>query len=61
MEALNIDKAMIQRHIDMYNCEYNETLTEAEARMQLENLKTQGCLLYEDCRSCPKFGKCCPL
>lgn len=59
-EALPIDAGMIQRHIQYNKAEYDEVLTEDEARAELENLKAKGCLLYDDCRSCPKFGKCCP-
>ena len=60
-EALPIDSKMIKHHVEYSKCEYDKTITEDEARAELESLKAKGCLLYDDCRSCPKFGKCCPL
>lgn len=59
--ALPIDRKMIDRHIQFTKCEYNKVITADEARAELESLKAKGCLLYEDCRSCPKFSKSCPL
>lgn len=60
-EALPIDAKMIQRYIQHNKAEYDEVLSEDQARDDLVHLKSKGCLLYEDCRSCPKFGKCCPI
>lgn len=60
-KPLPIDNAMIKRMIQFNKDEYNETITRDEAIHELEVLQSQGCLLYEDCRSCPLFGKNCPI
>lgn len=60
-EPLTIDARMIDRHVDWTKSEYDNVITKDEARAELEALRDKGCLLYDDCRSCPKFGKCCPL
>lgn len=58
-EPLPIDDRMIKRHIDFVKCECGTDISRESAILELENLKNKGCLLYDDCRSCPKFGKCC--
>lgn len=60
-EPLPITDKMIRDHIAFNKCEYNETTSYEEARLELEHLRQVGCLLYDDCRSCPLFGKHCPL
>lgn len=61
MQPLPIDDKMIKRHIELIKDEYNDDISAEQARTELEDLKKKGCLLYDDCRSCPKFGKCCPI
>ena len=61
MQPLPIDDKMIKRHIEFNRDEYNEDISVDQARSELESLKAKGCLLYDDCRSCSKFGKCCPI
>lgn len=63
MEALPITEKMIDRHIEFCENEYGKVISHDRetARAELEALRDKGCLLYDDCRSCPKFGKSCPL
>lgn len=58
---LPIDDQMINHHISFAKGEYDTDLSREQAIAELEDLKSKGCLLYDDCCSCPKFGKCCPL
>lgn len=60
-EPLPIDSRMIDRHISFTKGEYGTELSREQAITELEDLKSKGCLLYDDCRNCPKFGKSCPL
>lgn len=54
--ALPIDDEMIRRNMAYNKSEFNKDQTYEESRAELEALKAKGCLLYEDCRSCPLFS-----
>ena len=55
-EALPITDQMIRRWMAYTKSEYNKDQTYAEAKAEIEAQKAKGCLLYEDCRSCPLFS-----
>ena len=61
MNALPIDSEMIRRYAEWHEGEFGKKLTDDEAQQELTVLKDNGCLLYEDCRSCPLFSKKCPI
>lgn len=58
MQPNEINHDMIRKHINFTKNEYGTDISESTAKSELESLKSKGCLLYDDCRSCPKFGKC---
>lgn len=58
---VEITDSMIDSHIAWNKAEYNEDMTREEAWNELDKLRAKGCTLCEDCRSCPKFGKACPI
>lgn len=60
-EPLPIDNRMIQQLIDVVKDDIDIELTRDEAIAEIESLRRRGCMLYDDCRSCPLFGTKCPL
>lgn len=60
-EALPITDKMIRDQIHYDKVELDKTTSYDEAKAELEFLRDNGCLLYDDCRSCPLFGHKCPL
>lgn len=57
-KALPITDKMIRDQIHYDKAELDKTTSYDEAKAELEFLRDKGCLLYDDCRTCPLFGKC---
>lgn len=55
-EPLPITDEMVRRQIEWDKSELGKDISYDEAKAELEKFKDLGCLLYEDCRSCPLFG-----
>ncbi|MCQ2602442.1 MAG: hypothetical protein MJ193_00800 [Clostridia bacterium] len=60
-ESLPITDEMIRKQMQYNKMEFDESMSYDEAKAELEKLRDKGCLLYDDCRSCPLFGHKCPL
>ena len=57
-EVLPITDKMIRDQIHYDKVELDQNTSSDEAKAELESLRDKGCLLYDDCWSCPLFGKC---
>ena len=60
-KSLVIDDNMIANYISYTTAEFGEVISSSQAKAELVNLQMKGCLLYDDCRSCPLFKNHCPI
>lgn len=53
--ALPITPEMIRKNMSDWKADCGEDISYEESELRLNRLADRGCLMHDDCRSCPLF------